>query len=507
MSAMGKHFVFRVDAASFMGMGHLRRCVSLSKALTNSGGECTFVARDWGSELSTILGDFAKSLILLPTSASADPDEYATWVGRSLEEDAMQFCQALGDATVDWVIVDHYGINDCWHKWVRERNGCSIAAIDDLANRPIDCDLVIDQNWHVDHEYKFRRVNIAGARILGGPRYAMLDPTYTTAPKWNAKAEVETIGVFLGGADAIDAMSPTLDMIEQTGFKGRVKFVLGSNNPAASALRRRAAQSDQMDVLENLPNLADFFAQCDLQIGAGGSATWERCCIGAPTLALVCADNQREILHAMASAGYQWGAELDDRLLQQQLLRLALTDQQARADMSARCQLLVDGKGAQRIAKILTADQRLSIHVRAASMADAERMYRWRNDVRVREVSRDDGEIALSDHLRWLESALPAADRHILVGESPRGKPVGVVRFDALDERRFEVSIYLDPECVGAGIGGPLLREAENELVKRINSPVDIIAFTLSGNKASERLFENGGYHRVGDHFEKHRLG
>ena len=80
------------------------------------------------------------------------------------------------------------------------------------------------------------------------------------------------------------------------------------------------------------------------------------------------------------------------------------------------------------------------------------------------------------------------------------------MRFDALGERRFEVSIYLDPDCVGVGIGGPLLREAENKLAQRINSPVDIIAFTLSGNKASERLFENGGYQRVGDHFEKHRL-
>lgn len=504
---MGKHFVFRVDAADFMGTGHLRRCISLAKALTNSGGQCTFVARDWGIALSVILGDFSNSLILLPTNDGADSNNYASWVGTSLEEDATQFCQALGDTRVDWVIVDHYGIGESWHRWVREQKGCLIAAIDDLANRPLHCDIVIDQNWHIDHDYKYRQVNVAGARILGGPRYAMLDPIYANAAKWHAKAEVETIGVFLGGADAIDAMSPTLDMIDQTGFQGQVKFVLGTSNPATSALRRRAVQNDQISLLQNLPNLADFFASCDLQIGAGGSATWERCCIGAPTLALVCADNQREILYAMASAGYQWGAELDDRPLQQELLRLALTDRHARADMSARCQRLVDGSGAERIAKILTAGPRPSISVRAASMMDAECMYLWRNDVRVREVSRDHGEIAFLDHQRWLESALLDADRHILVGESANGMPVGIVRFDALEEKRFEVSIYLDPECVGSGIGGALLREAENKLVERIKSPVDIVAFTMSGNKVSERLFENSGYHRVGDHFEKHRLG
>lgn len=504
---MGKHFVFRVDAASFMGTGHLRRCVSLAKALRNSGAACTFVARDWGGDLSAILGDFAKFLILLPKSVGVRPDDYAGWVGKSLEDDATEFCRALADVPIDWVIVDHYGIDERWHRRVREYYSCSIMAIDDLANRPLDCDLVVDQNWHVDHDYKLRRVNIGGARVLGGPRYAMLDPVYTDAPKWNAKAEVETIGIFLGGSDAIDAMSPTLDMIEQTGFKGRIRCVLGSSNPAESALRRRAAESDRIEILQDLPNLADFFAQCDLQIGAGGGATWERCCIGAPTLALVCADNQREILHAMASAGYQWGAELDDRPLQRQLLRLALTDQQARADISARCQRLVDGKGALRIANILMANQFPLISIRAASMLDADRMYRWRNDVRVRNVSRDVGEIALSDHLCWLESALKNPGRHIFVGEMTNGKPVGIVRFDALDEKRFEVSIYLDPDCVGAGLGGAILREAENKLVQRINSSVDIIAFTMSGNKASERLFENGGYHRAGDHFEKHRLG
>ena len=43
--------------------------------------------------------------------------------------------------------------------------------------------------------------------------------------------------------------------------------------------------------------------QSDLAIGAAGSTSWERCCLGIPSLIVVLAANQREIATALHDVG------------------------------------------------------------------------------------------------------------------------------------------------------------------------------------------------------------
>ena len=44
----------------------------------------------------------------------------------------------------------------------------------------------------------------------------------------------------------------------------------------------------------NVTAMAKLMAEADLAIGAGGTTTWERCCLGLPAVLLIVADNQRE---------------------------------------------------------------------------------------------------------------------------------------------------------------------------------------------------------------------
>ena len=55
------------------------------------------------------------------------------------------------------------------------------------------------------------------------------------------------------------------------------------------------------DVRVNVSDMASLMADTDLAIGAAGSTSWERCCLGLPVLMVVLAENQRE---AAASLGY-----------------------------------------------------------------------------------------------------------------------------------------------------------------------------------------------------------
>ena len=49
--------------------------------------------------------------------------------------------------------------------------------------------------------------------------------------------------------------------------------------------------------------MAELMSQADLAIGAGGTATWERCCLGLPALVLSAADNQKPLCEFGAEQG------------------------------------------------------------------------------------------------------------------------------------------------------------------------------------------------------------
>lgn len=502
--AVPQHVAFRVDASSIIGMGHARRCMALARALKRLGVKCSFAMRESDIEFDELLAEFAPDRIRLPRGRHALAHEYSSWLGDEPAQDIVQFLDGIAGQRYDWIIVDHYAVDSEWHDEVRAQTGSKIVVIDDLANRPLSADLIIDQNWHSDHFAKYAPVNMRKASILGGPTYALLDVAFVNSPKWNSSSEVKSIGIFMGGVDASNASEKVLDMLAQSGFVGTIALVTGSANPNVTKLKARASSDKNVQLHVDLPNLAHFFAEHDLQIGAGGSATWERCCIGAPTLALVCADNQREILFDMVEAGFQWGAELSDSNAQIKLLDIACTDITLRGDMSTRCRQLVDGKGALRTARILMLPK---VQVRKAKLDDARKIYEWRNDARVRTVSRDTSAISFDDHLRWFEGSLGMSGRMILIGELETSESVGVVRFDECDDNSVEVSIYLDPERSGQGLGSPLLEAAENYLASVRNSAVDIVAYTMLGNAKSEHLFKRGGYYRTANCFLKKHGG
>ena len=46
-------------------------------------------------------------------------------------------------------------------------------------------------------------------------------------------------------------------------------------------------------VFFDIQNMARIMAEADLCIGAAGSTSWERCCLGLPTLTFVLAENQK----------------------------------------------------------------------------------------------------------------------------------------------------------------------------------------------------------------------
>lgn len=502
----------RADATRHSGVGHVMRCLALADELRRQGAETLFISRHLVGSLAaliegqghtlTMLGLDAPDEIALVAQATADP---ASWLGVDWQQDAADTATALAAiGAVDWLVVDHYGLDQRWESL--QRSHCSkVMVIDDLANRPHQADLLLDQNLYGDADQRYRERVPSTCRQLLGPRYALLRPAFESLHQAATvrQGPVRRLLVFMGGADVANYTSLVLDAIDLLALPAlQVDVVIGSAHPARDELFSRCAARPGTRLHVDTTQVAELMAAADLAVGAGGTATWERCATGVPALALCVADNQRELLQHASRQGLLLSPELSSmtaELLHQHLG--AFIDNPALRELISRCALaVVDGQGTSRVARVMRAASE-ALHWREATMADAEALLGWRNHPAIRSVSHSDADIDLAGHRAWLANVLADPDRHLLIGML-RGEPVGVVRFDV---RRgvAEVSIYRVPDRSEPGLGSALLCSAELWLQNRRPDAHTLVAEVLAGNRVSQALFEGNGFSLHTLHYQK----
>lgn len=483
----------RVDASALIGTGHLRRCLSLAQALTEQGSRVCLVARALDGVAAQVLQEAAFAVRCLPEPDGSFQDDstatpHAAWAGVSWAQDARETTLALQSASYDWLVVDHYAFDARWHTAMHASLGCRVMVIDDTADRALWADAMLDHNWAPDHRVKYAGRLRREPHWLAGPRYALLSPAYRNAPRCAAHSEVRSIGIFMGGTDPDGISARVLAACRAAGFAGAIEVVSTSANPHLSALREACAADAATTLTLDQPNLAAFFAHHDLQIGAGGGATWERCCIGAPTIAIAVAANQQAVVPGLASLGAVRAAT-EDTL--KTVLSQLLADPSARQALSERAAALVDGRGAQRVALHLLRD---TLSLRPATLADAPLLHAWRNHATVRAVSGNSEPIAFEDHRAWMQHVLRSPERWLWLAQVG-DLPVGSIRFDRMETGHLEVSLYTDPQLQGLGLGRCLLLAGEPQMLHILETPFTVEATVLAGNAASQKLFEGTGYH------------
>lgn len=345
----------RADATSAIGLGHLKRCLALAIALRSAGAAVHFIGHvdsDAASALVTTQGFGWTPLPPLPAS-------HGVW--DKPIEDARHTAEFMQAWAADLIVVDHYGLASPWHQTVRTATGAHIVAIDDLADRPLDVDLLIDHNAAPDHAKKYRHVLRPGVPLCGGPAYALIDEVYARHARCVHHRAARHIGIFMGGTDPGQHSAWVLHVLRQTmGWQGQVTVVTTSANPHWPDLAKLIRLDAHATLLMDQAHLADFHAACDLEIGAGGGAQWERCCLGVPTLALVCAENQRATVSHLHAIGALQGldamakTERQAQAVSDMLTRL-ISSPGERLELARQAMALVDGHGAQRAAQAIMA--------------------------------------------------------------------------------------------------------------------------------------------------------
>ncbi len=333
--------VFRADASREIGAGHVRRCLALSIAFEAIGWRVGFATDDSSAELVPELANAQIETHLIDGQAAF-----------AVQTDALFYAWANG---VDVAIVDHYGLDATFEQ---KLNGWAhlVVVLDDLADRRHDCDLLFDSALdRLPADYA--PYVPPSCEVLTGPAYALLAPDFAafrpTSRARRSNPKVERIAISLGGGDPGPVLQRVLEGIAKAEFEGEVEVVLGVDLPA---VQHFCACSDLPYVLQartgvDAAGMAKIFARADLAIGAGGTSSWERCCLGLPTLVIVTARNQREIVDGLSRAGAVivagWHEEITVSGIAILLSEL-ITDTRRLSAMSEAAFALCDGRGAER---------------------------------------------------------------------------------------------------------------------------------------------------------------
>ncbi len=354
-SAQGMEIAFRVDASLRMGTGHAARCLCLADAFAERGAKVRFLTREFDPAVPAWLRGRGHETIALPAPperASAFLDDQETWLGVPWDRDAAEVEDALRGTAVDLLIADQYGLDRRWESRLRSR-ARKLLVMDDGGNRKHDCDFLLDQNLHgKDGSDPAGRVP-GHCRLLLGPRFALLRPEFQAAETELPRRDgaQRNILVFFGGSDPGHEAGKALEGLKLVGdAELRITVVAGALNPHGEDLEKMKKWLPHLVIHKQVDFMARLMREADLAIGAGGTATWERCRMGLPALVTILAANQAEIAEAVAAAGAQrtlgWSQDLEPGDYAEAFRRL---DKKTLSEMSRAGMMLVDGKGCARV--------------------------------------------------------------------------------------------------------------------------------------------------------------
>lgn len=334
--------IFRCDASERIGAGHVIRCLALADALAADGWSCTFACND-------------ESLAVAPALTRSSHEILTLSADQLTNADLLRGSRPGG---CDLLVVDHYGLTASYETacrgWARR-----ILVIDDLAAPKHDCDFLLDSAVDgADNPY--RELTPEHCRFLLGPDYALLRSEFAGLRRPPAKAGKSAptrVFIMFGAADTHSVAPAAVEAV--LGAEGNLcaDVVSGSSAASLPALRLLAERSEgRLSLHIDTSDVASLMVEADVAIGAAGGTSWERCCLGLPTLTIRTADNQQRIVSSLVRAGAVRHLGSADEVTSD-LIRTALEELLGKPTelekIAAAAAALCDGLGAKRVSSRL----------------------------------------------------------------------------------------------------------------------------------------------------------
>lgn len=336
----------RTNGGAKIGLGHIRRCLTLAQALSQMGAGLRFILNDDPVALELVRGRGFEALSVRPGN---EPEQTVALLRRR---------------GADVLLVDSYELDGGYFAALGSQVGL-LAAIDDLADRHLPVDLIANGSVYAAG---LRYSALPRTRLLLGPEYMLLRREFAQEPGREFREQVGRILVTLGGSDPW-RLTPLLArlVIEALG-SAALDVVIGPFFTNAEEIEALAGQQADVRLHHDPQDMRGLMLGADLAITGGGQTTYELAATGTPAIAICLADNQRLNLESWAKAGaLLFAGQAGERDLGAKVssaLGLLAANPGQRRQMSRAGRSLVDGLGAQRVAGAIVEEYRRKVGLR-----------------------------------------------------------------------------------------------------------------------------------------------
>lgn len=342
--------LFRVDASTEIGTGHVMRCMALAQACLDAGKMGIFVMAKEAPALESRIKSQGMEVIHLSVSSGST-------------EDAKETASIAKNSGASWVVVDGYDFGAEYQRIIKD-SGMNLLFVDDYGHtNHYYADIVLNQNVYASEDlYANREPN---TELLLGSDYMLLRQEFWQWQGW--RRETPTIAhkvlVTMGGSDPDNVTLKVIQALQQVEVEGlEAVVVAGASNPHDEQLQL-AIQDLRFPIRleKNVTNMPDLMAWADVAISAGGSTSWELAFMGVPSIILIVAAHQQSSVETLSKMGVfinlGWYEDVSPTEIADALAKF-LVEAKNRSQMAQIGQQLVDGKGASRVlSQILNSTQ------------------------------------------------------------------------------------------------------------------------------------------------------
>ena len=484
---MSKHIAIRVDSSSKIGFGHLARCLVLAKTFRQKGFTCFFICQ-------SLPGNGADRLMAAGFDVEFIP------VCDELEDArcSLNILSKLG-LLVSLLIVDHYQLARPWEDALSS-HVYAILAIDDLANRKHQCRWLLDVNIH---RAKQDYIDLCpdNTECLIGVQYACIDEGYplkrTLALARRKKTVlIQRLLVTFGATDPIGLTPQVLTVLNSMNLGIAIDLVASSSAEWFADFNVSDYPNLQIILHINPTDLSDLVLKADLALGSIGTSTWERACMGLPSIVMLTSELQRPIAEALSEMKVVEFASCEN--LDEKLGAFFPFEFSYWWEFVERSSQLISGRGPYEVMKQLIQS---SVDFRPMNMDDMFTLFEWQGYPESRRFSRNPEQPSLEEHQTWYKKSLIDPQRRMWMVEC-FGQPAGYIRLDEtinmiknkVDEsgRQEEVSILISRDYQGMGLG----KKAIHYLIEQ-RKYLSLLATVHDDNQPSKALFLSCGFESI----------
>lgn len=335
----------RADANSEIGTGHVMRCLSVAAALQACGEEVCFLLADASAVM--LLEERKQKYIILHTDF------------KQMEGELPDLRKLAKEQKPAACLIDSYFVTP---EYLECLGGlCRTVYMDDVFRFPYAVDMLINYNIYGDSLPYREQPGKDSEEFLLGTSYAPLRQEFCTDTKEAVREHAKNVLITTGGSDKYNLAGKILRAVMEDAETSKLQYhvVSGAFNAYFSDLKDLEKKYPNIQIHQNVTNMAELMRTCDMALTAGGSTMYELCAVGVPIICFSFVDNQERIVETFVKKEmvcYGGNYLLEKEAMTEQIvhyLKKLAANPKLRAMYAKKERNLVDGRGATRIAKAL----------------------------------------------------------------------------------------------------------------------------------------------------------